>query len=219
MAFYTTFFSVWVLTPIPIEICYGLLSDAFDETNSFGVTLLVFSLFCGLLHDVFQYVSAHPHPHWNLLWIPQPRLFFCDTRLTILVYLFFGIFTTLRSSTRRFSGCECSPHPHWNFVMDCSATRLMKLTLLVSLFWCLHCSVASTRRFSGCECSPPSPLKFVMECSATVVFLWHETNYFGVSLLVSSQLCGLLHDVFQYVSVHPIPIEILLWITQRCEGY
>ena len=28
----------------------------------------------------------------------------------------------------------------------------------------------------------PSPLKFVMECSATLAFLWHETNYFGVSL-------------------------------------
>ncbi len=34
----------------------------FDETNSFGVTLLVPSLLCGLLHDVFQYVSAHPIP-------------------------------------------------------------------------------------------------------------------------------------------------------------
>ncbi len=57
--------------PIPIEFCHGLLSDAFDETNSFGVTLLVSSLFCGLLHDVFQIVSAHPHPHWNLLWNVQ----------------------------------------------------------------------------------------------------------------------------------------------------
>ena len=51
-----------MFNPIPIEICYGLLSDAFDETNSFGVTLLVPSLFCGLLHDVFQRVSAHPIP-------------------------------------------------------------------------------------------------------------------------------------------------------------
>ena len=38
------------------------LSDAFDETNSFGVTLSVPSLLCGLLHDVFQYVSVHPIP-------------------------------------------------------------------------------------------------------------------------------------------------------------
>ena len=38
------------------------LSDAFDETNSFGVTLLVPSLQYGLLHDVFQDVSVH-HPH------------------------------------------------------------------------------------------------------------------------------------------------------------
>ncbi len=29
-----------------------------------------------------------------------------------------------------------------------------------------------------------------------------------LTLLVSSQLCGLLHDVFQFVSAHPIPIEI-----------
>jgi hypothetical protein len=51
--------------PIPIEISYGLLSDAFDGTNSFGVTLLVSSLFCGLLHDVFQIVSVHPIPIEN----------------------------------------------------------------------------------------------------------------------------------------------------------
>ena len=51
--------------PIPIEIFNGLLSDAFDETNSFGVTLLVSSLFCGLLHDVFQRVSVHPIPIEN----------------------------------------------------------------------------------------------------------------------------------------------------------
>ena len=34
-------------------------------------------------------------------------------------------------------------------------------------------------------------------------FLCHETNFFCVSTT-----SGLLHDVFQYVSVHPIPIEI-----------
>ena len=34
-------------------------------------------------------------------------------------------------------------------------------------------------------------------------FLCHETNFFCVSTT-----SGLLHDVFQFVSVHPIPIEI-----------
>ena len=34
-------------------------------------------------------------------------------------------------------------------------------------------------------------------------FLCHETNFFCVSTT-----SGLLHDVFQEVSVHPIPIEI-----------
>ena len=34
-------------------------------------------------------------------------------------------------------------------------------------------------------------------------FLCHETNFFCVSTT-----SGLLHDVFQDVSVHPIPIEI-----------
>ena len=38
------------------------LSDAFDETNSFGVTPLVPSLLGGLLHDVFQRVSVDPVP-------------------------------------------------------------------------------------------------------------------------------------------------------------
>ncbi len=54
-----------VSTPAPLSHCYVLcayLSDAFDGTNSFGVTLLVPSLLCGLLHDVFQYVSADPIP-------------------------------------------------------------------------------------------------------------------------------------------------------------
>ncbi len=34
-------------------------------------------------------------------------------------------------------------------------------------------------------------------------FLCNETNFFCVSTT-----SGLLHDVFQFVSVHPIPIEI-----------
>ena len=51
------------LLQIPIHVPRSAyVSNAFDETNSFGVTLLVPSLLCGLLHDVFQYVSAHPIP-------------------------------------------------------------------------------------------------------------------------------------------------------------
>ena len=42
-----------------------------------------------------------------------------------------------------------------------------------------------------------------VHASATHAFLCHETNFFCVSTT-----SGLLHDVFQYVSVHPIPIEI-----------
>ena len=42
-----------------------------------------------------------------------------------------------------------------------------------------------------------------MRASAMHAFLCHETNFFCVSTT-----SGLLHDVFQYVSVHPIPIEI-----------
>ena len=93
-------------TPIPIEICDRLLSDAKD-TNTFSLCVCVqrvspsrqcnyalpshpilfvffqcpacvsdvlpycdmkLTLFCvsttaGLLHDVFQLVSVHPHPH------------------------------------------------------------------------------------------------------------------------------------------------------------
>ena len=45
-----------------MDILFADLSDAFDETNSFGVTLSVPSLLCDLLHDVFQYVSVHPIP-------------------------------------------------------------------------------------------------------------------------------------------------------------
>ena len=45
-----------------VDVVFVDLSDAFDETNSFGVSLLVPSLLGGLLHDVFQTVSVHPVP-------------------------------------------------------------------------------------------------------------------------------------------------------------
>ena len=35
-----------------------------------------------------------------------------------------------------------------------------------------------------------------------------QLTLFGVTLLGPSLLCGLLHDVFQFVSIHPIPIEM-----------
>ena len=35
-----------------------------------------------------------------------------------------------------------------------------------------------------------------------------ETKSFGATLVGPSLLYGLLHDVFQLVSVHPIPIQI-----------
>ncbi len=38
------------------------------------LTLFCVSTASGLLHDVFQYVSAHFHPHWNLLWNAQLHL-------------------------------------------------------------------------------------------------------------------------------------------------
>ncbi len=47
-------------------------------------------------------------------------------------------------------------------------------------------------------------MKLVTDCSETLLY---ETNSFGVTFLVPSLPCGLLHDVFQYVSVHPIPID------------
>ena len=120
------------------------------------LTLFCVSTTPGLLHDVFQEVSVHPIPIeicYGLLryaltllfcgfgrWYVSSSLFLLEfpetlTPFLLLIYL-------------------------WIYYSLISATRLMKLTLLVSLFWCLHYS------------------------------------------------CGLLHDVFQLVSVHTIPIEI-----------
>jgi len=106
------------------------------------------------------------------------------------------------------------PHPHSNllwFAQRCTAFLWHE----TNSFLCLYHFWPSTRRFSGCECSPLSPLKFVIGCSATRAFWWHETNSFSVTLLVSSLLCGLLHDVFQRVSVHPHTHWSLLRVAQR----
>ena len=83
------------------------------ETNSFGVTLLVPSLLCGLLHDVFQPVSAHPHPHWNLLWNAQPRLPFCDMKLTL-----FCVSTASGLLHDVFQDVSAHSHPHWNLLWN-----------------------------------------------------------------------------------------------------
>jgi hypothetical protein len=53
-----------------------------------------------------------------------------------------------------------------------------------------------------CE-SKKNVMHVILRTSAMHAFLCHETNFFCVSTT-----SGLLHDVFQNVSVHPIPIEI-----------
>ena len=49
----------------------------------------------------------------------------------------------------------------------------------------------------------PTPIEFVTDCSATRAFCDLKLTLFCVSTT-----SGLLPDVFQWVSVHPIPIEI-----------
>jgi hypothetical protein len=157
MAFYTTFFSMWVFTPIPIEICYGLLRDALPFCDM-KLTLVCVSTTSGLLHDVFQWVSVHPHPHWNLLWIAQRRLPFCDMKLTLLVSsLLCGLLHDV------FQNVSVHPHPHWNLLhiahwnlLRIAQRRLpfCDMKLETNSFLCLYHFWPSTRRFSVCECSP-----------------------------------------------------------------
>jgi hypothetical protein len=82
-----------------------MLSDAFDETNSFGVTLLVPSLLCVLLHDVFQNVSVHPTP----IEIFYGMLSDAFDETNSFGVTLFGVFTVLCPSTRRFQ--IVSVHP------------------------------------------------------------------------------------------------------------
>jgi hypothetical protein len=70
------------------------------------LTFFCVSTASGLLHDVFQYVSAHSYPHWNLLWNAQPRLPFGDMRLT-----FFCVSPLLPLHTTFFSGWVFTPIP------------------------------------------------------------------------------------------------------------
>ena len=100
------------------------------------LTLFCVSTASGLLHDVFQRVSVHPIP----------------------IEICYGMLSNAKD-TNTFSLCVCvqvvSPSRQCNYAppshptllfsfraQRASATRLMKLTLLVSLFWCLHRSVA-----------------------------------------------------------------------------
>jgi hypothetical protein len=150
-------------------------------TPAFGdmrLTLFCVSTTSALTHDVLQWVSFHPPIAicCALSSVRQPRLPFCDMKLTL--FCLYRIWP----STRRFSGCECSLPSPLKFVMECSAT----LAFLwhetnyfgVSLFWYLHNSAAFYMKFFSVWVLTQSPLKFVMECSATPAFLWHETNSF-----------------------------------------
>ena len=146
-------------------------------------------------------VPSVPTPKEIIMRIPT-----ATSIVWVSVYIYVLIhykFTVTESS--QFLPCSFMMHyPPYLVPQRASATPAF-LWHETNSFLCLYRIWPSTRRFSGCECSLPSPLKFVMECSATLAFLWHETNSFGVTLSV---LCGLLHDVFQIVSVHTIPIEI-----------
>ncbi len=131
--------------------------------------------------------------------------------LTLLFWFLAGGMCPHHSSCSNFLRLDSFPPAHlWIYYSLISATHAF-LWHGTNSFLCLYHFWPSTRRFSECECSLPSPLNFVMGCSATLL---HETNSFGVTLLVPSILCGLLHDVFQRVSVHPHPHWNLFRIAQ-----
>ena len=115
-----------------IDELHASVSHAFDETNSFGVTLLVPSLFCGLLHDVFQRVSAYPIP----IEICYGMLSHAFDETNSFGVTLFGVFTVLWASTRRFSACECSPIPIeicYGMLSDMKDTKTLSLCLFVCI--------------------------------------------------------------------------------------
>ena len=185
-----------MFTPIPIEICYGLLSDAFDETNSFGVTLSVPSLLCGLLHDVFQYVSVHPIP-----------IDFC-----------YGLLSDALHETNSFGVTLSMPSLLCGLLHDVFQDVSVH-PIPIEICYGLLSDAKDTNTFSLCVCvqpvSPSRQCNYALPSHPTLLFsfraqrasetLLYETNSFGVTFLVPSLPCGLLHDVFQYVSVHPQP--------------
>jgi hypothetical protein len=91
-----------------------MLAFLWHETNSSGVTLLVSSLLCGLLHDDFQNVSVHPHPHWNLLRIAQRRFAFLwhETNSFGVTLLVASLLCGRLHDV--FQPVSVHPHPHWN---------------------------------------------------------------------------------------------------------
>ncbi len=147
LAFYTTFFRLWVFTPSLLKFvtgCSATLAFLWHETNSF--------LSLPLLAFYTTFFSMWVFTPSSLKFVTgcstTPAFLWHETNSFLCLYHFWP-------STRRFSVGECSPHPHWNLLRIAQG--------------CLHiCDMKLT-------------------------------------LLVSSQLRGLLHDVFQLVSVHPHP--------------
>jgi hypothetical protein len=103
-----------VLFPLLVYWCTvhytSLLRDALHVCDM-KLTFFCVSTTSGLLHDVFQLVSVHPHPHWNLLQVAQRRLPFCDRKLTL-----FCVSTTSGLVHDVFQSVSVDPHPHWNLL-------------------------------------------------------------------------------------------------------
>ena len=111
------------------------------------LTLFCVSTASGLLHDVFQYVSAHPIPIEICYGMLSPRLPFYDMKLT-----FFCVSTASGLLHDVFQDVSAFPSP-LKFVMECSATQRI-LTHFLFVFVCrgwVH-PVSVTMR------SPPIPL-------------------------------------------------------------
>jgi hypothetical protein len=125
--------------------------------------------------------------------LAHPVLIFISSSLYFLLLFYRYLFTYLVART--------------------SATRLMKLTLLVSLFLVSSLFCGLLHDVFSLWVLTPSPLKFVMECSATPAFWWHETNFF-LCLTTSA----LIHDLLQFVSFHPHSHSNLLRIAQRASA-
>ncbi len=157
----------------------------------------------------FSVCEFSPHPHWNLLRIAQRRLPFGDVKLTLLVSsLLCGLLYDF------FSMWVFTPIPIeicYGLLRDALHFCDMKLTL-----FCVSATSGLYTTFFSLWVFTPSSMKFVTGCSGMLAIMWHETNSFGATLLVSSLLRGLLHDVFQWVSVHPHPHWNLLLIAQVC---
>ncbi len=65
------------------------------------------SQLCGLLHDVFQWVSVHPIPIENCYGLLRDALHFCDMKLSL-----FCVSTTSGLLHDVFQIVSVDPHPH-----------------------------------------------------------------------------------------------------------